>query len=129
MRKKAPWSAATKKALMVRRYGELSDFVAAYRKKHRGNLPWAKAYFNARARCGNPREPKYKYYGGRGIRCFLTLADVRVLYIRDRAHLLAIPSLDRINVDQDYSLLNCRFIEFADNRVATRRNKRLTQPA
>jgi hypothetical protein len=37
------------------------------------------------------------------------------LYIRDKAHLLDKPSLDRKDPDGPYSFTNCRFIELNDN--------------
>ena len=52
-----------------------------------------------------------------GIECHLTGADIKFLYIRDIAHELKEPSLDRINAKKDYTRENCRFIEFQENRM------------
>lgn len=104
-------------ALAVKRYGFLAKFVTTFRLAHRGKIPWEQHYRNSKARCENPKEPKYKYYGGRGIRHFLTRADIHALYVRDKAWLMKIPSLDRIDGDGNYTVKNCRFIEFSLNRV------------
>ena len=57
----------------------------------------------------------YYRYGGRGIKCKITSDEVRRLWIRDKAHLMKRPSIDRINNDGHYSFNNCRFIEIEKN--------------
>lgn len=80
-----------------------------------GHLSWA------RQRCNNPRKHNYSAYGGRGIKCFLTQEDIKILWFRDKAFLLKHPSLDRKDADGNYCLSNCRFIEHGQNR--RRKNK------
>jgi len=53
-------------------------------------------------------------YFARGIRCLISLEEVKSLWIRDKANLLKRPSIDRINGGH-YKLENCRFIEFREN--------------
>ena len=67
-------------------------------------------------RCENKKCPKYKYYGGRGIKNFLTVSDLINLWNRDNANLLKNPSIDRIDNNKDYNFDNCRFIEISENR-------------
>jgi hypothetical protein len=78
-------------------------------------FPWRISLYAARTRCSNPNHVGYCRYGGRGIRCLLTEADVKHLWIRDNAGGLKKPSLDRIDNKKDYTLENCRFIELSDN--------------
>jgi hypothetical protein len=72
--------------------------------------PWARNYYCAKSRCvyktGN-------YYGK--VKFFMTLEDFKILWFRDKAWLLAIPSIDRIDNKGDYVFKNCRFIEKGEN--------------
>lgn len=83
-----------------------------YKKSHR----WVRFVEWARRRCSDPKSRAYSWYGGRGIRCELLAADAKLLWERDGAAKMARPSLDRIDVDGNYTLENCRFIEFVENR-------------
>lgn len=79
--------------------------------------PWFKHWQHARRRCQDPKHRYYHRYGGRGIQLYLTLDDTRLLWLRDGANLLKQPSLDRVDPNQHYTLVNCRFIELRDNRL------------
>jgi len=87
------------------------EHVKAFLKNH----PYIVTLRNIRHRCNNKNNRCYKNYGGRGIKCFLSLQDIKFLWERDRAHLLKVPSIDRINNDGNYEIANCRFIEMNDN--------------
>ena len=78
-----------------------------YREKH----PWLRFYVNAKQRCENPKCPGYKWYGAKGIKFRLTLAEVKRLWLRDNAGKLKNPSLDRKKSSLDYTYSNCRFID------------------
>ena len=78
-----------------------------YRKKH----PCWKVLMNIKARCNYPNSKYYK----KGIKNFLSLQDVEFLWERDKAYLLEWPSIDRINGLENYTISNCRFIEFKEN--------------
>lgn len=78
--------------------------------------PWARFLIKARQRCNNKNHEKYHLYGGRGIQCRLTLAEVYTLYIRDKAGEMKQPSIDRIDPDGHYEFGNCRFLELPVNR-------------
>lgn len=84
-----------------------------------------KLLHNVWYRCNYPGTHKFKYYGGAGVKCLITLEDIEFLWQRDLANELTQPSLDRIDPTNDYTLSNCRFIEFAKNRV----NRRFKQCA
>lgn len=77
--------------------------------------PLVRTLRTIKTRCNNPKCDSYKYYGGKGIKCFLTLKDLRILWGRDNASLLKKPSIDRIDTNKDYIFENCRFIEIIEN--------------
>lgn len=85
--------------------------------------PWYQNFRNARRRCTDKNFKSYYLYGGRGIKFLLTVEDIKSLWIRDSAHLLKIPSLDRIDSDKDYILNNCRFIEKHENSKGCSKKK------
>lgn len=110
------WEPSRKKALALRSYGEAANFIMDYRTRNRGKLPWGKTFENIKSRCGNSKDIKYKYYGGRGIKNFLTREDLKFLFFRDAAWKMKAPSIDRIDADGNYTLENSRWIEFEENR-------------
>jgi len=77
--------------------------------------PWINVRNNAKQRCENKNHQSFKYYGGRGIKCFITEDEIEKLWFRDKAWLLVIPSLDRKDNNGDYTFDNCRFIEMSEN--------------
>jgi hypothetical protein len=90
--------------------------------EHR-NLFWV--YHGIKARCCNPNNIAYKYYGGRGIKiCAEWLADSRTFFqwALDHGWTRGL-EIDRINNDKDYSPDNCRIVthrENSQNRTTTR---------
>jgi hypothetical protein len=76
---------------------------------------------NITFRCTNPKDKRYKDYGGRGIKTFLTLEDLQFLYERDRPDLMSRPSVDRKENDDHYTRDNCQFLEMEDNRAKAKR--------
>jgi len=72
---------------------------------------------NIKSRCTDHRAQSFPYYGGKGIGSELTLADLYLLYVRDGACFMAQASIDRKNSAIDYTVENCRFIEFSANRT------------
>ena len=80
--------------------------------------PWRKTYYNIRGRVR--RNPSYNGEK-RKIFNFLTFANLKFLWFRDKAYLMKKPSIDRINSNGNYILENCRYIELKDN---LRRNKK-----
>lgn len=92
-----------------------------YEKEYRLKYPWKQILVNIKQRCENPNNKKYKNYGKRGIKNYLTEENVKFLYIRDKAHLLKKPSLDRKNNNKNYTLNNCEFIEWSENSIKDKR--------
>ncbi len=83
-------------------------------RKRQGN-PWMHTWTAINQRCNNPNNPKYKRYGGRGIKVKITKADLQFLWYRDLAVMMKRPSIDRINNNGHYTLKNCRYIELGAN--------------
>ena len=82
-----------------------------------------KSYMGIRGRCVNPNHADYKNYGGRGI----TICDKWMTFegfIADMGFRhdtgLKDPTIERLNVDSNYSKENCIWIE----RVQQAKNKR-----
>lgn len=73
--------------------------------------PWKRFHCNLKQRCTNPHNNRYYCYGGRGIKCLITIEEVKYLWFRDKAYEMKRPSIDRINNDGNYELSNCRFID------------------
>lgn len=88
------------------------------------DLRVVKIWRNIELRCTDTRVNKYEYYGGRGIHNLLTPYDVQFLWDRDNAAVMAHPSIDRKKSERDYTLENCRFVEFETNRKNSWRNKK-----
>jgi hypothetical protein len=66
------------------------------------------SWTNMRQRCLNPNNPKYKYYGGRGI----TISErwnIFANFLEDMGYPPTGMTLDRINPDGNYEPDNCRW--------------------
>ena len=91
---------------------------------HKLYAVWA----SLRQRCNNPSDKSYKYYGGRGIKvCKEWDSEFTPFYewaisngYKDGL------SIDRINVDKDYSPDNCRWVTMKAQMNNTRRNRKYT---
>ena len=81
------------------------------RKKYLTENPWLKSYFSIRKRCTQLGSMGYNYYGGKAIKCLLTIQDVRNLWFRDKANLMDKPNLHRKNHNKNYTISNCEFVE------------------
>jgi hypothetical protein len=99
------------------------DKVKEYKKNYYKRFPWAKVLESARQRCNNKNNSHYKWYGERGIKCYLTLPQIKFPWFRDKAWLLKQPSIDRIDNDGNYELKNCRFIELGENSRRARKGE------
>jgi hypothetical protein len=79
--------------------------------------PWKHTLSRIKQRCNNPNQPCFKYYGGRGIKCLISLDELKQVWFRDKAYEMKHPSIDRINNDGNYEFNNCRFIELSENSI------------
>lgn len=66
-------------------------------------------------RCNDKSQISYPWYGGKGIKNYLTEEDIEYMWNRDNAKDMDKPSIDRIDSDKNYEFDNCRFIELYDN--------------
>lgn len=96
------------------------DAYRGYRKAYKRRKPWYAFYKSCRQRCEDTSHRSYPRYGGRGIRCLVTITDVEIIWIRDKAHGLLRPSIDRIDPAGHYEFDNIRFIELAENCARAR---------
>lgn len=72
--------------------------------------PWVKCYRRIVSRCLYSR-----HYLKHGIKCAITVRELKKLWLRDKAHLLKKPSIDRIDRNKPYTYKNCQFIELKEN--------------
>ena len=117
------WANKNKKYLKIKRAKYFQKYKQKSYLNHKRYIqknPWLPALYNARKRCVNKNDKRYKWYGGRGIQCLLTVSQIKKLWFRDKAYLMKKPSIDRINVKKNYECSNCQFIEFRLNSIKDR---------
>lgn len=82
-------------------------------------------YYAMRARCYNPNNEDYEYYGGRGIKVCDRWLERNGFwnFVEDMGERPTGYSLDRIDPNQDYSPTNCRWANVYTQRKNQRRVK------
>ena len=90
--------------------------------KYPGYINWR----TAKQRCNDKNDDSYKWYGARGVRCFITLEEIGKLWYRDKAYLMKRPSIDRKDSNGHYTSDNCQFMELGDN-VRKSNKERITK--
>lgn len=88
-------------------------------------------WLNMRTRCYNPRVDAYKYYGGRGIKICDEWQDYAIFrnwaiangYDESAPHFDC--TIDRIDVNGDYSPDNCRWVDMAQQNTNKRKRQRI----
>jgi len=93
--------------------------IAIYHKTYRRNHPELARlranYDGMRSRCNNPRNPFYKWYGAKDIKCLLSFTEYKTLVTSKKARKLKKPSIDRLDKNGPYSIKNCEVTEKAEN--------------
>ena len=92
-----------------------------YKKVHKQQYPWKSIFNSIKQRCNNPNNTFYKYYGGKRIKCLITLNQVKFLWFFDKAYNMKKPSIDRSRNNEHYRLSNCQFIEYSENSAKDKR--------
>lgn len=82
--------------------------------------PTYRAWANMRQRCTNPNNPKWEYYGGRGITVCARWADSFEAFLADMGVRPEGMSLDRIDTNGNYGPDNCRWTTWSE-QVKNRR--------
>jgi len=79
-------------------------------------------------RCNNPKAENYSKYGGKGIKNFLSLEQLKILMIaydyydmRDKGEH---PQIHRCNPNGDYCLENCVFMTRRNHALLSKRRKK-----
>lgn len=92
-------------------------------KRYKQENPWSIIWSRVNQRCTNPRNISFKRYGALGIKNFLSVDDIKFLWVRDNAPGMKQPSIDRIRARESYSIDNCRFIEKSLNTARSNGEK------
>lgn len=77
--------------------------------------PWRDTFTGIKQRVTNPNYKCFHRYGGRGIKCLITVDELKELWFRDKAYRMKRPSIDRIDNDGHYEKSNCRYLELEVN--------------
>lgn len=85
------------------------------RVSYRTKYPWKMTRRWILIRCYNPKSHAYRNYGRKGVKNFLTNDDLEMIWKRDGASKMKKPSIDRRDPLGDYTVENCRYIEYSEN--------------
>ena len=88
--------------------------------------PEHKTWKGIRARCSNPNEPNYKYYGGRGISVCKRWQKFESFFSDMGKRPTSKHSIDRINNEGNYAPENCRWATQTQQMRNTRSNRYIT---
>lgn len=90
------------------------------------NTPGYKHWKALKQRCNDKKASNYKYYGGKGIKCDITLDEINKLWEIYIAENLIEPQLSRKDHTKNYTFDNCIFINKTLN-VAERNTRILSK--
>lgn len=84
-------------------------------KKKYISQPWVKYWKWIFSRCNYAYNASFPDYGAKGIKCLITIPELKELWFRDKAAEMKKPSIDRIDPKKNYEFSNCRFLELSEN--------------
>lgn len=82
-------------------------------------------WIQMRARCNNPKNAAYKWYGERGIKVCERWNSFQA-FVEDMGSRPDGMQIDRMDNDGDYEPSNCRWVTSKKNLRNTRRNRQMT---
>lgn len=103
---------------------ENKTYIKKRNKSYYKCSPWKLTLLGINSRCNNKNHPEYKDYGGRGIKCLITVDELKKLWFKDKAYSMNKPSINRKDNDGNYCIENCEYIELKYN--IGERNKRVS---
>jgi len=92
-------------------YSVNKNYVKAREKKYKADNPWAKTLNSITSRV-----TRSKSYYDKGIKNLLTTSDLKYLWFRDKAYEMRKPNIHRLDNDEDYTVINCKYIEAEEHR-------------
>lgn len=114
----------------VKSCGCLSKEMLSKREKHGytkgGKSPEYMCWQGIKDRCLNEKATGYEYYGGRGIKICDRWRESFQNFIEDMGPRPLNTSIDRIDVNGDYTKENCRWATSVEQMSNTTRNKYIT---
>lgn len=90
-------------------------------KERKSSEPWVKAYHSIYQRIWGGNNKIVDYRGKKptacysGIKMLLKPNDLKMLWFRDKAYEMKVPSIDRIDSGGDYTLENSGYCELSEN--------------
>ncbi len=110
----------------MRRNGFITNKIVQAKEFHGlSKTPEFTAWAAMKGRCSNKKNKRYKYYGGRGIKVCKRWDSFKNFLCDMGLKPSSAHSLDRIDVNSDYSPTNCRWVT-ADIHSQNRRTVKLT---